>query len=171
VALSSAVASPRIVFVPTDGKAWGFEPYGGDMGPAELPTVRGSLEAQAAKLEPQLATEFATFEVYVTGAATPPSPDFGDFEAVQFLVGALYSVLFDSVGGLPRAKILHESWPSQTKEAGSQTQRGQQWCGILEMQLPIRKLPMSFVPNGTKITLTVEPVNPASTDPVVIVIT
>jgi hypothetical protein len=170
VAASSAVASPRVVFVPTDGKAWNFEPYGGVGEVASMPPVRGSAESQSARLEPQLATEFATFEVYVTGAATPPSPDFGDFEAAQFLVGALYAVLFDAVGGLPRAKILHESWPSQSATSGTQTQRGQQWCGVLELQLPIRKLPLSFVPHGTSLVLTVEPINPGSTDATIITI-
>ena len=170
VALSTAVTSPRIVFVPTDGRAWGFEAYGGVGSPASLPNVRGSLEQQSEKTQPQLATEFTTFEVYVQGAANPPSPDFGDFDATQALVFELYSQLFDASGGA-RAKVLHESWPSQSKDSGTQTQRGQQWCGVVEFQQPVIKSALSFVPAGTKLTLTVIPTNPGSTDATVIVIT
>lgn len=170
IALSTAVASPRIVFVPTDGRAWGFEPYGAS-GNVDEPHGRGTLEQQSMILEPQLATEFTTFEVYVTGSANPPSPDFGDFDATQAIVFALYAQLFDGMGGLPRAKILHESWPSQSVESGTQTQRGQQWKGILELQQPVVKVPGQFVPIGTYIEMTVEPVNAGSTDPVLITIT
>ena len=124
---------------------------------------RGTGEQQAEKLNPQLATQFATFEVYVTGAANPPQPDFGDFDATELLVQALYQVLWDGVGGA-RAKVLHESWPSQTGSAGSQTQRGQQWKGIVEFQMPVSEYPLSFVPPGTSLQLNIAPVNPGTTD-------
>jgi hypothetical protein len=172
VALATSVASPRIVFVPTDGKAWSLEPYGGaspNLQPASAPPVRGSAQAQAMALQPQLATEYVTFEVYVSASGpnfdNPVSPDFYDFEATQAIVHALYAVLFDA-SGPPRAQILHESWPSQKKEAGSTTQRGQQWCGILEMQQPVTRPPLSFVPIGTYLQITVQPENPGATDPV-----
>ena len=161
IASSTAVVSPRFVFVPTDGKKWDFEPYGGMGGAA--PQQRGTGEQQAEKLNPQLATQFATFEVYVTGAANPPQPDFGDFDATELLVQALYQVLWDGVGGA-RAKVLHESWPSQTGSAGSQTQRGQQWKGIVEFQMPVSEYPLSFVPPGTSLQLNIAPVNPGTTD-------
>ncbi len=163
VALSSSVASPRVVFVPTNGKAWDLEPYGGVGAPAEAPPIRGSLEAQAERTEPQLATEFVTFEVTVSGSAKPPDPDFGDFDATQQIVHALYAVLFDATGPA-RARVLREGWPSQTKDAGPHTQRGQQWAGIIEMQEPVRRTPVSFVPIGTSIQMTVEPVNPLVPD-------
>ena len=174
VALSTASASPRIVFVPTDGKAWSLEPYGGagpDLQPASVPNVRGSAQQQSMTQQPQLATEFTTFEVYVTGSGPnygdPLSPDFYDFDATQALVFALYSCMFDASGGA-RAKVLHESWPSQKIDAGSQSQRGQQWMGVIEFQQPVTKLPAVFAPIGTSITLTVEPLNPGPGDPVVI---
>lgn len=169
VALASSVASPRVVFVPTHGRAWDFEPYGGVGAPAELPPVRGSLEAQSANLQPQLATEFSTFEVYVTGCASPPSPDAGDFDATQFLVNGLAAVLWDMFG--PRARVLREAWPSQTVEAGTTTQRGQQWFGVVEFEQPITHVPMQFVPVGTYLVETVQPVNAGSADSTVIKIT
>jgi hypothetical protein len=170
LALSTSVASPRFVFVPTDGKAGDFQPYGGLGGaPAQ---ERGSLEQQAEKLSPQLATQHATFEVYVSGAAVPPSPDFGDFDATETLVQSLYAVLFDAIGPA-RAQVLHESWPSQLdprdpRATGTQTQRGQQWKGVIDFQLPMTNAPLSFVPVGTSLQLVLEPVNPGSTDATVI---
>jgi len=174
---ATSAASPRVIFIPTDGKAWNFEAYGGagpDLQPAASPPVRGSLQQQSMTLNPQLATEFSTFEVYVHG--TGPnlgdglSPDFYDFDATQAVVFALYSVLFDA-SGPPRAKVLHESWPSQKIDAGTMTQRGQQWMGIIEFQQPvIRPTPGQFVPIGTYIQETIQPVNAGSTDGTVIVI-
>jgi len=170
VALATAATSPRIVFVPTDGKAWSLEPYGGagpDLQPAASPPVRGSLQQQAMKLGPQLATQFSTFEVYVTGSGpnygNALSPDFYDFDATQAIVFALYEVMFDASGGA-RAKVLHESWPSQKADAGTQTQRGQQWMGVVEFQQPVRKVPATFAPIGTKIVMTVEPASPLVPD-------
>lgn len=171
VALSTAVATPRIVFVPTTGRAWGFEPYGGagpDLQPASLPNVRGSAQRQSMTLQPQLATEYPTFEVYVTASGPnygkPLAPDFEDFDATQSVVFALYATLFDAVGGLPRAKVLHESWPSQTVEAGTMTQRGQQWMGVLEFQDPVTKVPKQFAPIGTYLEMIVQPVSPLIPD-------
>jgi hypothetical protein len=173
VALATSVASPRIVFVPTDGKAWSFEPYVGaapSITPASVPNVRGSVEQQSMTLGPQMATEFTTFEVYVSGSGpnygNELSPDFYDLDATQSIVFALYSVCFDASGA--RAKVLHESWPSQSIEAGTQTQRGQQWKGVIEFQQPVIRIPTTFVPIGTSLQITVEPVNPYVTDPVVI---
>ncbi len=175
--LATMVATPRIVMIPTTGAAWSFEPYGGaapSIVPAEVPAVRGSAEQQSMTLQPQLATEHLTFEVYVNGSGpnygNPLSPDFEDFDATQAIVFALYSELFDATGGLPRAKILRESWPSQTEKQGTMTQRGQQWCGILELQVPVTRAPLTFVPIGTRAQFTVEPVHPGSTDPVVFVV-
>jgi hypothetical protein len=127
-------------------------------------------------LQPQLATQFVTFDVFVHGSApdygaSTLSPDFGDFDATQAIVHALYAVLFDDVGGLPRAKILREDWPSQVEGAGSMTQRGQVWHGVLELQQPVTKSPALYVPIGVSGQITVEPVDPASGDPIVIDIT
>ena len=167
VALGSAVASPRIVFVPTDGKAWDLEPYGGQ-GPAPR-GARGSLEQQAQTTQPQLATSFPTFDVFVTGAASPPSPDFGDFDATQAIVDALFAVLFDTFGA-SRARVLHDGWPSQDASAGTQTQRGQRWKGRIELQHPVTKAPLSFVPHGTSLVFTVQPVNAGSSDGTIITV-
>ena len=170
VALATSVASPRIVFVPTDGKAWGFEPYGGaapSITPASVPNVRGSVEQQSMTLGPQMATRFPTFEVYITGSGpnygNPLAPDFDDLNATESLVSALYSVCFDGMGA--RAAVLHESWPSQTVEAGTQTQRGQQCKLVMQFQYPVTRIPVQYVPVGTFIQMTVQPVNPGATDP------
>lgn len=177
-ALSTSVATPRIVFIPTTGRPWDFEPYGGagpDLQPAAVPPVRGSAQQQTMKLQPQLATQHTTFEVYVNGSGPnfgdPLEPDYADFNATQALVHILYAQLFDAVGGVPRAKILREDWPSQKETQGAQTQRGQQWMGVLEIQQPVLKPPKSFAPIGVHATMIVQPVNPGPTDPIEIDIT
>jgi hypothetical protein len=174
VALSTAASSPRIVFVPTRGKAWDLDPYGGAGSPATVPNSRGTLEQQAQKLEPQLATEFITFEVYVS--ATGPNygnvlaPDSADFDATQAIAHALYAVLFDGVGGA-RGLVLGEDWPSQRKDAGTQSQRGQQWLGIIQIEMPVNRAPLAFVPVGTYLIETVTPVGGTSGDTTTITVT
>lgn len=174
---ATSVVSPRILFIPTAGIAWDFQAYGGaapSIVPAVLPNVRGSAEQQSMTLQPQIATEHPTFEVYVNGSApdfdpgSPVDPDFADLDATQRLVHMLYAELFDATGG--RAKVLRERWPSQEKGAAAMLQRGQQWCGIVEIQQPVTRAPMRFVPIGTSAEITVQPVNAGSTDPVVIVV-
>jgi hypothetical protein len=176
VALATSVASPRIVFVPTEGRQWGLDAYGGaapSILPASRPNVRGSLEQQSMTLGPQLGTEYLTFEVHVTGSGPnyggPLAPDFEDLDATQAIVFALYSVLFDAAGAA-RARVLHESWPSQSIDAGTTTQRGQQWKGIVEFQEPVQRIPKRFVPIGTYLELIVQPLNAGSTDGTTIVI-
>ena len=173
--LNSAVATPRVLFIPTDGRAWTFESYGGagpDLQPASVPNARGSAQQQAMTLQPQLATQLLTFEVYVNGCGEDYgdaiSPNYYDFDATQAIVFCLYAQLFDAVGGLPRAKVLRESWPSQRDTAASVVQRGQQWVGLIEIQMPVTKPPKQFVPTGTYMQLTVEPANPGTNDPIVI---
>ena len=177
VATAGAVASPRIVFVPCDERAWGFEAYGGaapSVGPLPFsPTARGSAEQQSMKTAPQIATQFTTFEAHVYGCATnygaaAPAPDDGDFDATQAILWALYGVLFDEVGGVPRAKVLRGGWPSQKPDAGSMTQRGQHWAGVIEFQQAVTKLPGQFAPIGVSGQFTVQPVDPAIGDPIVI---
>lgn len=177
--LAVGPASPRVVMIPTAGRAWGFEPYGGaapSIVPAVYPNVRGSAEQQSMTLAPQLATQFPTFEVWIHGCATDygasaPAPDYADFDACQALAFALYSVFFDETGGLPRARVLHEDWPSQKLDSGSMTQRGQTYVQVIEFQQGVSKLPGTFAPIGVSGQFTVQPVNPASGDPIVIDIT
>lgn len=175
VALSSSVASPRIVFVPTDGKMWGLDMYGGVGAVTPIPGVRGTPEQQTMRTQPQLETEFATFEVYITGSApdygaSKPGPDFGDFDATQAIAHALYATMFDSITP-GRVRVIQETWPSQAREAGTMTQRGQQMMLIVEIQMPVTKAALQYVPIGTQIQLTVEPANPGSTDPQIITVT
>ncbi len=166
-ATATATSSPRFVVVPTDARAWTFDVYGAS-GPDD--NVRGDTEQQSAKTQPQLATEIAAFQVFVTGSgpnySLPLSPDFYDFEATQALYHALYEVLFDAA--LPMAKVLRSAWPSQKDDQGGMTQRGQQWMGIIELQFPVVNPPLSFVPIGVQGQFTVEPANPASGDATII---
>jgi len=171
--LATMVATPRIVMIPSDGMAWTFEAYGGAnpniTGLPFAPTDRGSDEQQAMGLGPQMATQLLTFEVYVNGSApnygaSAPDPDFADFDATQAIVHAFYAKLFHMVGGLPRAKILRERWPSQLESQGAMTQRGQQWMGILQVQMPVREVPLQFVPIGTSADIIVQPKNPLVPD-------
>ena len=166
VALATAVASPRIVFVPTNAIAYGFEPY---VGQGQAFQSRGNAEQSTMKLLAQAATDFTTFEVLITGCAPTPSPDAGDFDATQALAWSLYNVLWDAVGDAVDVK--HVSWPSQSVESGTQSQRGQQLRLIVQLQQPVVIVPLQFVPVGTFIEMTVQPLNPGSTDPVVITIT
>ena len=166
VDMGSSIASPRIVFVPTVEEEWTFEAYGGVGAPADLPPVRGSVEAQAAKQRPQAGIEPTTFEVFVTGSSNPPDPDFGDFEATQFITHALYSRFVrcfwaGELQGAPRSVGRVRS-----KIPGTKTQRSQQWSGIIEFQQPVYTVPIPFVPVGTFLQITVEPVNPAAEDPI-----
>lgn len=168
---STSVVSPRVVFVPTRGKAWSLEPYGGAApditGLPRSPTPRGSAQQQAMTATPQLATEFLTFEVYVNGSGPnygdALDPDFADFDATQAIVHALYAELFDA-NGAPRAQILSESWPSQDESQGAMTQRGQQWMGVLEIPMPVRKVPVPFVPVGVTGSIVVQPKDPLVPD-------
>lgn len=167
VALGTAVASPRIVFVPTTEPAFGFDEYGGVF-TSPPGAGRGNAEQQAEKLQPQLATQHTTFEVYVTGAANPPSPDFGDFDAAQAIAQGLYASMFDTMGA--RVKMLRGDWPSQKVSSGTQTQRGQQWMGIFSFSQPVTDAPLTFVPSGTSLVITVEPQGGSGSDVVTITI-
>lgn len=175
--LATMVATPRIVMIPTRGKAWTFEAYGG-AAPSitalpRSPTPRGSPEQISMTEQPQLATELLTFEVYINASGPDYgdaiSPDFADFDATQAIVHAFYAELFDAVGGLPRAKILQESWPSQDERQGAMTQRGQQWMGILEIEMPVRKVPIPFVPVGVVGEIIVQPVDPLEPDDLTVI--
>ncbi len=128
-------------------------------------------EQQALTLTPMLATQYMTFEVHVFGCApnygaAGPDPDYGDFDATLNLVYAFWSVVFDQFGG--GASVLHERWPSQEEGAGSMTQRGQHWMGIVEFEQNVTRVEKQFVPIGVSGQFTVQPVNPASGDPIVI---
>ena len=159
VALTTAVASPRIVFVPTKNGPWLYESEGSVGQTLAEQRTKGTAEQQYMTLHKQYATEPVTFEVYVTGAANPPSPNFGDFDATQLLVHVLYAVLFESATS-PVARIVQADWPSQKVDAASMLQRGQQWMGILEIKQPVTAVPKAFVPAGTSIVFTVEPESP-----------
>ena len=168
VALTSAAASPRIVVVPTDGRKWTFEPYGGQG--AAPPQQRGTQEQQNERLMPQLWTEWETCEFLLTAAANPPQPGFGDFAAMKVLQDSLAYVMFAALTPA-RYNVLHQSWPSQKLDAGSLTQRGQQKSLIIEIALPVVQQSLSFVPVGTSLVITVQPDNPlVPTDQVVITI-
>lgn len=168
VALSTASATPRIVFVPTMGKAWGYS-ADGSTGGAPLQS-RGNAEQQAMTTQHELATQYSTFEVYVTGAANPPSPNFGDIDATQAIVWTLYGIMFDFLSP-GRALVLREEWPSQAASSASMLMRGQQWRGVVQIEQGVRPTPLSFVPHGTSLTMTVVPAGGGSGDDTTFTIT
>jgi hypothetical protein len=173
LALATAVASPRIVMIPTTGRGWSQDPYGTPSAPAVIPNTRGTAEQQALTLTPMLATQYMTFETWVFGCApnygaAAPSPDYGDFDATLNILYAFWSVVFDQFGG--QARVLREDWPSQMPDSGTMTQRGQIWRGIVEFQQNVTHVEKQFVPIGVQGQFVVEPVNPASGDPIVITI-
>jgi hypothetical protein len=151
--LSTAGVPPRILFVPCVSRAFDFEPYGGVGQPA--PFDPGTSEVQAEYLGPQLATEFPTFDVFVTNSTktaqnptATPDPDFGDFEATQTLYQQLTVVIVNGTG-CPRGRMLQSYWPSQLPAnhplaTGTQSQLGQQWCGRFEFQQPIFDTPETY---------------------------
>ena len=84
--------------------------------------------------------------------------------ATQKIVFALYEVMFDAVSQA-RVRVVRERWISQMQSSGTMTQRGQQWCGIVEFQQPVIRLAaLSFVPVGTNVQVTVIPANGGSGD-------
>lgn len=171
VAMQTSVATPRIVFVPMGSPTWSLDPYGGVIPPATLPRARASetAEQQIMKLNRQLATEQHTFEVHVTGCASPPDPDFGDFDVTQALYHALYGSLFNMVSPA-RAIVKSGHWVSQDESIQTLDTRGQKWVGIIEIRQPVLDNPLQFVPASTDGTIVVNFVDGASGDQTIIAI-
>lgn len=170
--MTTAVATPRIVFVPVGSAAWQIpEPYGGVIPAATRPRARASEtdEQQLMKQSRQLATEMHRFEVHVTGAANPPSADFGDFDATQATYHALYYVLHERISPA-RALVLSGKWTSQAEGMGTLTMRGEKWVGLVEIHAPVLDDPLSFVPAGTVGSILVNFVGGSTGDETVIVV-
>ena len=174
VAQNTSVVSPRIVFVPTrNNKAWDFMPYGGQ-GPAPAQS-RGSLEQQSEAQQPLVMTKHVTFEVHITGclattSGETPSPDQGDFDAVEAIEDTLMTVMFDAITP-PGFTVLADYWESQTDKSGSMSQRGQKHVLLVQIARPVARSPLAqFVPEGTSLVFTVEPLNPASGDATIITV-
>ena len=172
VAMQTAVATPRIVFVPQGSPAWDYLPYGGVI-PAQsgLPSrlSEKKQEQQYMLLNRQLVTERQRFEVHVTGAASPPDPDFGDFDATQAVYQTLYAVMWDLISP-DRAKVLGGRWSSQVDGMASLDTRGQKWIGTIEIAQPVVDNPLTFIPTSTDGTITVQfTPSPASGDLITII--
>lgn len=174
IAQNTSVVSPRIVFVPTrNNKPWDFMPYGGQ-GPAPAQS-RGSLEQQSEAQQPLVMTKHVTFEVHITGclattSGETPSPDQGDFDAVEAIEDTLMTVMFDAITP-PGFTVLADYWESQTDKSGSMSQRGQKHVLLVQVARPVARSPLaSFAPEGTSLVFTVEPLNPASGDATVITV-
>jgi hypothetical protein len=157
VAMATAVASPRIVFVPIESPAWGLDPYGGVIPPATLPNKQSAQTAEQITMlqSRQLATERQRFEVHVTGCASPPEPDFGDFDVTQAIYQTLYATMFDIISP-DRARVLAGKWVSQGNDIQVLDVRGQKWVGIVEIAQPVIANPLAFVPSGVIATLIVQ---------------
>jgi hypothetical protein len=171
VAMQTAVATPRIVFVPLGSPAWGLDPYGGVIPTGTLPA---RLSAQTAeqrlmKQSRQLATERQRFEVHVTGSASPASPDFGDFDVTQAVYQTLYACMFDLISP-SRGLVLSGEWTSQRADATSLDTRGQKWVGVVEISQPVIDNPLEFIPIDTVGVLTTNLAGGGSADAIVILV-
>ena len=163
-ALASAGVTPRVLFVPCESGEWGFEPEGG-VGQA-APLEPASPEVAFGTLQPQIGTETIAFDVFVTGcAATQPGqsgdPDFGDFEATQAVYQLVYATIVYGTG-VPRGKMLRSYWPSQLPAnhplaTGTQSQRGQQWCGRFQFYQPISAPPNQYTAGSLTFDVTTVP--------------
>ncbi len=171
IAMASAVATPRIVFVPVGSPAWTLSPYGGTPLPVTSPprTAAQTSEQKYMLLNRQLVTERQRFEVHVTGCASPPDPDFGDFDMTQGIYQTLYGVMYDKISP-DRVKVLGGKWASQEEGSTSLDVRGQRWVGIVEIEQPVVDQPLSFVPTGTVGEIDVNLANASSTDAVVLLL-
>lgn len=170
IAMQTAVATPRIVFVPMGSPEWSLDPYGGVIPPGTHPRSLSAETAEQAlmKLQRQLATEQHLFEVHVTGCANPPDPDFGDFDATQALYQSLYGSMFNMISPA-RAIVKRGRWESQQDGMQSLDTRGQKWVGLVEIRQPVLDNALSFVPIGTTGNIVVNFENGASTDQQIIV--
>lgn len=171
VAMQTATATPRIVFVPIGSPEWVIDPFGGVIPASTIPRRLASEtdEQKFVKLERQLNTERQRFEVHVTGCASPPSPDFGDFDVTQGIYQTLYAVMFDLITP-PRAKVLSGKWVSQDASIQTLDVRGQKWMGVVEISQYVTDQPLAFLPASTDGTIVVNFDGGASGDQTVIVV-
>lgn len=169
IAMHTAVATPRIVFVPTDSPAWDVEPYGGIINAPGAPHRLSTMTAEQRTMlqSRQLSTEKQRFEMHVTGCASPADPDFGDFDVTQNVVHTLYASMFDLL--TPKCfRVLSGRWASQEPAVQQLDVRGQRWVGVVEIMLPVIDPPLQFVPAGVVGEIDVALQNAASGDTVVI---
>lgn len=169
VAMQTAVATPRIVFVPMGSPEWGLDPYGGVIPAATVPRARASEtdEQKLMKQSRQLATEVQTFEVHVTGSAVPSDPDFGDFDVTQAIYQTLYGSMFNMISPA-RAIVKRGHWVSQDETIQTLDVRGQKWVGIVEIHQPVLDDALQFVSGSTDGTITVNFTDGASGDQTII---
>lgn len=171
VPMASAVATPRIVFVPVGSSEWKLDPYGGAIPAASRPPARvnQTAEQQTMLQRRQLNTERQKFEVHVTGCATPPDPDFGDFDVTQAIYQSLYESMFNLITP-DRARVLGGNWVSQVESIQTLDTRGQKWVGVVEIAQAVADNPLSFVNANTDGTLVVNFDNGDPADETVIVV-
>ncbi len=169
IAMQTSVATPRIVFVPVGSPRWELDPYGGVIPASNLPRTLASqtTEQIVMKQHRQLTSERQRFEVHVTGCASPPDPDFGDFDVTQAIYQSLYGTMFNLIGP-DRCTVLGGHWPSQDETIQTLVTRGQKWVGSVEIVQPVIDDPLAFVPASTDGTISVNFFNGSSGDATVI---
>lgn len=145
----------RITFVPYGMCTWQFDPYGGSIPPTAIPRTLASqtAEQKTMKLQRQIVTEKQRFQIYSWGAASPPDPDFGDYDATQIL----YQQVVQSLWTLATQwEIRGGEWISQAENYDQWNMLGQEHMLQLEISQPTLDQMLAFVPTGTTATLTVE---------------
>lgn len=154
--LASQSAPPRIVFVPTRSRFdMGRDSYGVDV------------QAKRSQwLQRSIGSEFVHFDVHVWGAATPPDPNGGDFDATQVLYQALYQSLWDIAQS--SFTMTEGTWVDQAPGESQLQKLGHEFVFDLEIGTPILDVELEYVPQtGTTGQIAVQ-FNGASSEQVVI---
>jgi len=100
----------------------------------------------------QLYTEVLRFNVHVWGAADPPDPEYGDFDATRLLYATfIQAVHLITVG----AYLLQPSpWPDQRTNQTQVDKLGTQMVLGMTVDLPVLDNDLSFVLSGTAAQVT-----------------
>ncbi len=171
--LTSHGTPPRIVFAPAAAPLFDFEALGGQTMPLmTLPATLAQMTPEQISMteQPPILTDHSRWEVYCWGAATPADPDFADFDFTRALRDQVIASGIRLISQ-PFFKVIGGVWESQ-REGRPQSawdSLGQVYKMLVEIVQPIVDDPFAFVPAGIHATLTVQPVNPGPTDPIVIV--
>jgi hypothetical protein len=144
-------APPRIVFVPSSSSFTIGEPYGVFVGSTrQAPSPDMFRQWQQRPIH----TERLRFEVHVWGAASPPDPNGGDFDATQ----ALYQTLIESLWNTAQtAYELGEGvWADQQRGQAQLQKLGHEFVLEITIDTPVLDALLGYAPSTTVTQTTVE---------------